>query len=42
MRKKRTWGDVFWRWLRKGVPREEAAFRADEWERRKRKRSKRP
>ena len=29
-----TWGDVFWFWIIKGAPREEAAFRADEWERR--------
>jgi hypothetical protein len=29
-----TWGDVFWAWVIKGMPREEAAFRADEWERR--------
>jgi hypothetical protein len=29
-----TWGDVFWAWIIKGAPREEAAFRADEWERR--------
>jgi hypothetical protein len=30
-----TWGDVFWAWIIKGYPREEAAFRADEWEKRR-------
>lgn len=33
MRKKHeqelTWSDVMWAWIKKGYPREEAAFRAD-------------
>lgn len=24
-----TWGDVMWSWIKRGYPREEAAFRAD-------------
>ena len=30
-----TWGDVYWRWKRRGYPPEEAAHRADEWEKRR-------
>jgi hypothetical protein len=30
-----TWGDVMWAWIAKGVPREEAAHRADEFMRRR-------
>lgn len=29
-----TWGDVFWRHVRKGEDRSSAAARADEWEKR--------
>lgn len=29
----KTWGDVYWRHKTSGMPPEEAAFRADEWER---------
>jgi hypothetical protein len=32
-RRETTWDDIWWKWVRKGVPREDAAFRADEWER---------
>lgn len=35
MKEPATWGDVFWSYVRRGYPREEAAFRADEWEKRK-------
>lgn len=31
---KKEWGDVYWGWKKKGVPPEEAAFRADEYMRR--------
>jgi hypothetical protein len=30
----KTWGDVYWHHVRKGRDRSDAAFRADEWERR--------
>jgi hypothetical protein len=30
-----TWGDIYWKWVRRGVDRAAAAFMADEWERRK-------
>jgi nicotinamide mononucleotide adenylyltransferase len=33
LRRKTTWDDIWWKWVRNGVPREDAAFRADEWER---------
>lgn len=32
-----TWGDVMWAWIKKGVPREEAVFQADEFMRRREK-----
>lgn len=32
-----TYGDVVWLWLMRGVPREEALFQADEWEKRKKR-----
>lgn len=34
----KTWGDVMWKHIRNGAPREEAAYRADEWERRRKRR----
>lgn len=36
-RERETWGDVMWRHIRNGVPREEAAYRADQWERRRKR-----
>lgn len=30
-----TWGDTFWKYVRRGMPREEAAYRADVWEKRR-------
>lgn len=35
MREPATWADVWWAWVIRGYPREEAAFRADEWEKRR-------
>jgi hypothetical protein len=29
-----TWGDVYWRYVRKGCDRSDAAYRADQWEKR--------
>jgi hypothetical protein len=31
----KTWGDVFWQYIRQGCDRSDAAYRADQWERRK-------
>ena len=28
-----TWGDIYWKWVRKGADRADAAYRADQWER---------
>lgn len=30
-----TYRDVFWKWIKKGFPREEAIFQADNWEQQK-------
>lgn len=30
-----TWGDIYWKWRRRGVDHADAAFRADEWERKR-------
>lgn len=35
----KTWGDVFWMWIRTGHDRSDAAYRADQWAERKRRRS---
>ena len=32
-----SWGDVMWVWIKKGYPREEAIFQADEFMRRREK-----
>lgn len=37
-RERETWGNVMWRHIRNGTPREEAAYRADEWEKRRKRR----
>ena len=37
MTSEQTYGDVLWKWLKKGVPREEAIFQADNWYQRKMK-----
>lgn len=39
-RKPITWGDIYHRWLRKGVDHGWAAMKADEWEKRKQKKEK--
>lgn len=30
----KTWGDVYWQWVRHGCDRSDAAYRADQWEER--------
>lgn len=27
-----TWADIFWKYVRKGCDRSDAAYRADQWE----------
>ena len=35
--KKLSWGDVMWIWIKRGYPREEAIFQADEFMKRREK-----
>jgi hypothetical protein len=35
------WGDIYWRWIRRGVDQNYAAYMADQWEAREKRRRKR-